>query len=128
LLGGQTQLVFGTIASCIELIRTGKLRALGVTTAMRSRALPDVPTLGEYVPGYEGYQWYGLGAPKNTPAAIVNMLNSEINASLADSKLIARLADLGVNPMSTTAANFGKLITEETEKWGKVILASNLAQ
>jgi tripartite-type tricarboxylate transporter receptor subunit TctC len=126
LVGGQTQIVFGTIASCIELIRTGKLRALAVTTATRSGALPDVPTLGEYVPGYEGNQWYGLGAPKNTPAAIVDTLNSEINASLADPKLMTRLADLGVNPMSTTAADFGRLIAEETEKWGKVILTSNI--
>jgi tripartite-type tricarboxylate transporter receptor subunit TctC len=126
LLGGQTQVVFGTIATCIQLISAGKLRALAVTTATRSPALPDVPALGESVPGYEASQWYGLGAPKNTPAEIVSKLNSEINAGLADPKLKARLADLGVDPMSVTSADFGKLIADETEKWGKVIRAANI--
>ena len=126
LLGGQTQVVFGTIASCIQLISAGKLRALAVTTATRSPALPDVPALGESVPGYEASQWYGLGAPKNTPAEIVSKLNSEVNAGLADPKLKARLADLGVDTMSVTSADFGKLIADETEKWGKVIRAANI--
>ena len=126
LLGGQTQVVFGTIASCIQLISADKLRALAVTTATRSPALPDVPAMGESVPGYEASQWYGLGAPKNTPAEIVSKLNSEINAGLADPKLKALLADLGVDPMSMTSANFGKLIADETEKWGKVIRAANI--
>jgi tripartite-type tricarboxylate transporter receptor subunit TctC len=126
LLGGQTQVVFGTIASCIQLISAGALRALAVTTATRSPALPDVPALGESVPGYEASQWYGLGAPKNTPAEIVSKLNSEVNAALADPKLKARLADLGVDTMSVTSADFGKLIADETEKWGKVIRAANI--
>jgi tripartite-type tricarboxylate transporter receptor subunit TctC len=118
--------VFGTIASCIELIRTRKLRALAVTTAARSPALPDVPTVGEYVPGYEANQWYGLGAPRHTPAEIVSKLNSEINASLAESRLITRLTDLGVNPTPMTSADFGNLIAGETEKWSKVISTSNI--
>ena len=126
LLGGQTQVVFGTIASCIQLISAGALRALAVTTATRSPALPDVPALGESVPGYEASQWYGLGAPKNTPAEIVSKLNSEVNAGLADPKLKVRLADLGVDTMSVTSADFGKLIADETEKWGKVIRAANI--
>jgi tripartite-type tricarboxylate transporter receptor subunit TctC len=126
LLGGQTQVVFGTIASCIQLISAGELRALAVTTATRSPALPDVPALGESVPGYEASQWYGLGAPKNTPAEIVSKLNSEVNAGLADPKLKVRLADLGVDTMSVTSADFGKLIADETEKWGKVIRAANI--
>jgi tripartite-type tricarboxylate transporter receptor subunit TctC len=122
----QTQVVFGTIASCIQLISAGELRALAVTTATRSPALPDVPALGESVPGYEASQWYGLGAPKNTPAEIVSKLNSEVNAGLADPKLKVRLADLGVDTMSVTSADFGKLIADETEKWGKVIRAANI--
>jgi tripartite-type tricarboxylate transporter receptor subunit TctC len=126
LLGGQTQVVFGTIASCIQLISAGALRALAVTTATRSPALPDVPAVDESVPGYEASQWYGLGAPKNTPAEIVSRLNSEVNAGLADPKLKARLTDLGVDPMSVTSADFGKLIADETEKWGKVIRAANI--
>jgi tripartite-type tricarboxylate transporter receptor subunit TctC len=126
LLGGQTQVVFGTIASCIQLISAGELRALAVTTATRSPALPDVPAVGESVPGYEASQWYGLGAPKNTSAEIVSKLNSEINAGLADPKLKVRLADLGVDTMSVTSADFGKLIADETEKWGKVIRAANI--
>jgi tripartite-type tricarboxylate transporter receptor subunit TctC len=97
-----------------------------VTTATRSPALPDVPALGESVPGYEASQWYGLGAPKNTPAEIVSKLNSEVNAGLADPKLKVRLADLGVDTMSVTSADFGKLIADETEKWGKVIRAANI--
>jgi tripartite-type tricarboxylate transporter receptor subunit TctC len=126
LLGGQTQVVFGTIASCIQLISAGKLRALAVTTATRSQALPDIPTIGESVPGFEASQWYGLGAPSNTPAEIVGKLNSEVNAALADPKLKARLDDLGVDPMPMTSAEFGRLIADETEKWGKVIRAANL--
>jgi tripartite-type tricarboxylate transporter receptor subunit TctC len=126
LLGGQTQVVIGTIASCIELIRAGKLRALAVTTAARSAALPDVPAMGEYVPGYEASQWYGLAAPRNTPADIVSKLNGAVNAGLADPKLITRLADLGVDPLLTTSADFGRLIADETEKWGKVIQAANI--
>jgi tripartite-type tricarboxylate transporter receptor subunit TctC len=98
-LGGQTQVVFGTIVSSQHLISAGKLRALAVTTAARSTALPDVPAMGESVPSYEGSQWYGICAPANTPAAIVDKLSAEINAGLSDPKLKARLADLGVDPM-----------------------------
>jgi len=126
LLGGQTQVVFGAIASSIQLIGAGKLRALAVTTAARWPALPDVPAMGEYVPGYNASQWYGLGVPKNTPAEIVSKLNSAINAGLADPKLMAQLADLGVDPLSTTSAGFGQLIADETEKWGKVVRVANI--
>jgi tripartite-type tricarboxylate transporter receptor subunit TctC len=126
LLGGQVQVYFGALASSIEYIKAGKLRALAVTTATRSEALPDIPTVGEFVPGYEASQWYGLGAPKNTPAEIVEKLNREINAALADPKIKARLADLGGTPFPGSSADFGRFITAETEKWGKVIRAANI--
>ena len=121
LLSGQVQLVFGTISSCIQYIRGGMLRALAVTTATRSGVLPDTPTLAEFVPGYEASQWYGVGAPKDTPAEVIEKLNNEINAVAADPLIKARLAGLGVDPMSMTSVAFGKLIADETEKWGKVI-------
>ncbi len=124
LLGGQVQLYFGTTASTIEYIRTGKLRALAVTTATRSQALPDVPTVGELVPGYEASSWYGIGAPMGTPAEIVDKLNKEINAGLADPKIKARLADMGGTALTGPPAEFGKLIADETEKWGKVVKLS----
>ena len=124
LLGGQVQLYFGTTASTIEYIRTGKLRALAVTTATRSQALPDVPTVGEFVPGYEASSWYGIGAPMGTPAEIVDKLNKEINAGLADPKIKARLADMGGTALTGPPAEFGKLIADETEKWGKVVKVS----
>jgi tripartite-type tricarboxylate transporter receptor subunit TctC len=126
LLGGQAQVMFDALPSPIEYIRTGKLRALAVTTAMRSAALPDIPTVGEFLPGYEASQWYGLDAPKNTPAEIVEKLNREINAALADSKIKARLADLGGTVLPGSPADFGKFIADETEKWGKVIRAANI--
>jgi tripartite-type tricarboxylate transporter receptor subunit TctC len=126
LLGGQTQIVFGSIAALNQLIGDGKLRALGVTTAKRSPVLPDVPAIGEFVPGYDGSQWYGIGAPKNIPAEIVSKLNTEINAALADLNLIARFADLGVDPMPMTSADYGKFIANETEKWGKVISTAGI--
>ena len=126
LLGGQTQVVFGTIAASITLISAGKLRALAVTTAARSAALPQVPAIGESVPGYDGSQWYGICAPKDTPPAIVNKLNSEINAALGDANLKARFADLGVDPTPTTPAGFGKFMATETEKWAKVIRTAKL--
>ena len=121
LLGGQVQVMFGTMPSSIEYIRAGKLRALAVTTATRSEALPDIPTVGEFVPGYEASGWYGIGAPKNTPAEIIDKLNKEINAALADPKMKARLADLGGTVLAGSPADFGKLIADETEKWGKVV-------
>jgi tripartite-type tricarboxylate transporter receptor subunit TctC len=121
LLSGQVQLYFGTTASSLECVRTGKLRALAVTIERRLDSLPDIPTVGEFVPGYEASNWYGLGAPKNTPAEIVAKLNKEINAGLADPKLKARLADLGGTVLAGSPADFGKLIADETEKWGKVV-------
>ena len=121
LLGGQVQVMFDTMPASIEHIRAGKLRALAVTTATRSEALPDVPTVGDFVPGYEASAWFGLGAPKDTPAEIVDKLNKEINAGLADPKLKARLADLGGTALAGSPADFGKLIADETEKWAKVV-------
>jgi tripartite-type tricarboxylate transporter receptor subunit TctC len=126
LLSGQVQVVFGTIASSIQYIRGGMLRALAVTTATRSDVLPDIPTLAEFVPGYEASQWYGVGAPKDTPAEVIDKLNNEINAVAADPLIKARLAGLGVDPMSMTSAAFGKFIADETEKWGNVIRALNI--
>jgi tripartite-type tricarboxylate transporter receptor subunit TctC len=126
LLGGQLQVVFGTMPASIEYIRAGKLRALGVTTTTRSEALPDIPTVGEVVPGYEASSWWGVGTPKNTPAEIVDKLNKAINAGLADPKLKARFADLGGTVLPGSPADFGKLIANETEKWAKVIRAANI--
>jgi tripartite-type tricarboxylate transporter receptor subunit TctC len=124
LMGGQVQLFFGTTASTIQLIKSGKLRALAVTTAERSQALPDVPTVAEIVPGYEASSWYGIGAPRNTPPEIIERLNKEINAGLADLKIKARLDDMGGTPLIGPASAFGKLIVDETEKWAKVVRAS----
>ena len=121
LLGGQVQVTFASMAPSIEHIRAGKLRALAVTTATRSEALPDIPTVAEFVPGYEASTWSGVGAPKNTPIEIVEKLNKEINAGLADSKIKARFADLGGDVLALSPADFGKLIADETEKWGKVV-------
>ena len=126
LLGGQVQVVFSPIPSSIEYIRTGKLRALAVTTATRTEALPDIPTLGDFVPGYEASAWYGVGAPKNTAGEIVDKLNKEINAGLADPKIQARLADFGGTPLVVSPADFAKLIADDTEKWGKVIRDLNI--
>ena len=121
LLGGQVQVAFTTIPSLIEYIRAGKLRALGVASARRSDLLPDVPTVGEFVPGYEASAWYGLGAPKSTPAEIIEKLNRATSAALADPNTKSRLVGLGVEPMSMTPAEFGKFMLDETEKWAKVI-------
>jgi tripartite-type tricarboxylate transporter receptor subunit TctC len=121
LLGGQVQVYFATTASSIEYIRAGKLRPLAVTTAMRSEVLPDIPTVGEFVPGYESSGWTGVGAPKNTPAEIIDRLNKEINAALAEPKMKARLADLGATVLALSPANFSKLIAEDTDKWAKVV-------
>ena len=126
LLGGQVQVTFASMASSIEHIRAGKLRAIAVTTATRSEMLPDVPTVGKFVPGYEASTWSGVGAPKATPAEIVDKLNKEINAALANPKIKARLADLGATVLQGSPADFGKLIVDETEKWGKVIRAANI--
>jgi tripartite-type tricarboxylate transporter receptor subunit TctC len=126
LISGQIQVLFTGVATAIEHIRAGSLRALGVTTSTRSVVLPDIPTVGEFVPGYEASIWYGLGMPKNTPDAIIDKLNKEINAALADSKLKARITELGGVPMSMTTAEFGKFVAAETEKWGKVIVAGNI--
>lgn len=121
LLAGQVHVMFATVSSSIEHIRTGKLRALAVTTSTRSEALPEIPTLHDFVPGYEASAWYGIGAPKDTPSAVVEALNKQINAGLADFKIKSRLADLGGAPLPMAPADFGKLIAEEVEKWARVI-------
>jgi tripartite-type tricarboxylate transporter receptor subunit TctC len=121
LLGGQVQVLFDPVSSSTEYIRAGKLRALAVTTASRSEAFPDIPTVAEFVPGYDASAFFGVGAPKNTPADIIERLNKEINAGLADPKLKARLADLGGTVIAGSLADFGKLIAAETEKWAMVV-------
>jgi tripartite-type tricarboxylate transporter receptor subunit TctC len=121
LLAGQVQVMFPTTVGSIGYIRAGRLRALAVTTETRSEALPDIPSLGEFLPGYEASNWFGIGAPKATPAEVVDKLNKEINAALADPKIKARLADLGGTVLAGSPADFGKLIADETEKWAKVI-------
>ncbi len=126
LIGGQVQVYFSTISESIEYIRAGSLRALAVATATRSQVLPDIPTLGEFVPGYEAIGWQGIGAPKNTPTDIIDKLNKDINACIADPKLKARLADLGTTPLAGSPADFAKLIADETEKWSKVIRTANI--
>jgi tripartite-type tricarboxylate transporter receptor subunit TctC len=126
LLGGRVQALFANPAQSIPYIRAGRLRALAITTATRSEALPDIPTVGEFVPGYEASSIFGLGAPKNTPAEIIDKLNKEINAGLADPEIKVRVADLDGRVLVGSPADFGKLIAEETEKWGKVIHAANI--
>jgi tripartite-type tricarboxylate transporter receptor subunit TctC len=121
LLGGQVQVMFATATVSIENIRAGRLRALAVSTATRFDALADLPPIGDFVPGYEASAFFGVGAPKNTPAEIIDKLNKEINAALADPKFKARLADLGGTVLAGSPADFGKLIADETEKWGKVV-------
>jgi tripartite-type tricarboxylate transporter receptor subunit TctC len=126
LMGGQVQVYFGSMPETIQYIRAGKVRALAVTTAVRSDVLPDLPTAGDFVPAYEASSWYGVGAPKSTPNVIVDRLNREINTALADSEMVGRLADLGGTILPASPADFGKLIADETEKWGKVIRAANI--
>ena len=126
LLGGQVQVLFGSTSLTIEQIRAGKLRPLAVTTTTRWEGLPDIPTVDDFVSGYEASAWAGFGAPKNTPTEIVEKLNKEINAGLADPKMKARLADLGGAVLPGSPADFAKLIAEEIEKWGKVIRAANI--
>jgi tripartite-type tricarboxylate transporter receptor subunit TctC len=121
MLGGQVQAMFGTMPASIEYVRAGKLRPLAVTSARRSELLPDLPTVGDFVPGYETSAWQGIGAPKNTPAEIINKLNKEINAGLADPKIKTRAGDMGGTVLTGSPADFGKLIADETEKWGKVV-------
>ena len=121
LISGQVQVLFATMSSSIEYVRAGKLRALAVTTATRSSVLPDIPTVAEFVPGYESSFWTGVGAPKNTPAEIVDKLNKEMNATLADPKFKARLADLGGTALSGSPLDFGKFVADETKKWAKVV-------
>jgi len=126
LIGGQVQIMFDALTGSIEYIRASKLRALAVTTATRSEALPDLPTVGDFVPGYETSSWSGIGAPKDTPTEIIAKLNNEINAALADPKIKARLADLGSVPMPMSPADFGNLIDESVEKWANVIRTANI--
>jgi tripartite-type tricarboxylate transporter receptor subunit TctC len=118
--------IFATTPGTTEYVRIGKLRALAVTTATRAAALPDVPTLAEFVPGYESSNWYGIGAPRNTPAEIIDKLNREINAALADPRMTARFADLGGTVLPGPPADFGKLVAEETAKWAKVVKFSGV--
>jgi len=126
LLGGQVQVTFSTLPPTIEYIRAGKLRALAVATATRSQALPGTPLLADYVPGFEASASVGVGVPRSTPVEIIDRLNNEINAMLADPKMKVRLADLGAEVLALSAADFGKLLAEETAKWGKVIGAANI--
>jgi tripartite-type tricarboxylate transporter receptor subunit TctC len=126
LLGGQVQVMFDPLGEGIGHVKAGRLRALAVTSGTRSPALPDVPTVGEFIPGFEASGWSGLSAPRNTPVEIIDRLNQQITAGLADPKMKARLADLGAAPMPMTPADFGKLIAEETEKWAKVIRTANI--
>ena len=126
LLAGEVQVYFGPLLSSIAYIRAGNLRPLAVTTRTRSQILPDVPVVSETVPGYEASAWFGMGAPKNTPVEIIERLNTEVNASTADPKFQARLANLGGAVLAGSPADFGKLISDETKKWGKVIVAANI--
>jgi tripartite-type tricarboxylate transporter receptor subunit TctC len=126
LLGGQVQLVISSVPAALEYIRAGKLQALAVTSAVRAGSLPNLPTVGEFVPGLEASQWYGLVAPKGTPAEIVDRLNREINAGLADPKMKVRFAELGGVAIAGSPADFAKLLADETEKWGRVIRAANI--
>jgi tripartite-type tricarboxylate transporter receptor subunit TctC len=123
---GRVQLTFAPVPTVIGYVRAGKLRALAVTSATRLEVLPDTPTVAASVPGYEAATWFGISAPKNTAAGIVNTLNKEVNASLADPKIVERLVDLGTTPMPLTPTEFGKFIADEAEKWAKVIRAANI--
>jgi len=121
LIGGQIQVTFDAIVNTIGHIRAGRLRALAVTTANRSELLPDIPAIGEFLPGYEASAWHGIGAPRNTPAELVELLNKQINAGLADSKMKTRIADLGYQAYATSAAEFAKFIDEDSDKWAKIV-------
>jgi len=126
LLGGQVDVTFAVVTTAIEYIRAGKLRALAVTSATRQEALPDIPTVADFLPGYEASGWFGLFAPRNTPAEIIDGLNKEINAALADPKVKARLADLGGTVVLGLPADFGRLVVDDKEKWAKVIRAAGI--
>jgi tripartite-type tricarboxylate transporter receptor subunit TctC len=126
LMGGQVQVIFDSVASSIAYINTGKLRPLAITSASRMALLPDIPTVAEFVPGYEATDWLGVGAPRNTPPEIIDKLNKEINAGLADPKLKARIEDLGYTPFASSSRDFGRVIADDAEKWGKVIRAANI--
>src|SRR5262245_4330973 len=126
LISGRVDVMFDSVVSSMEYIRIGKLRPLGVTTAKRLEMLPHLPTIGEFVPGYEASAWQGLGAPRNTPSDIIERLNGEVNAALADTKIKARLTDLGASVLVGSSAEFAKLIAEETDKWARLIRAANL--
>ena len=126
LLGGQVQVLFAATPGTTEYITTGKLRALAVTSASRAEMLPELRTVAEFVPGYEAGQWYGIGVPRNTPVEIVDKLNKEINAAIADPAMKARFAAIGGEPLPGSPAEFGKLISEETEKWGRVVRAAGI--
>jgi len=126
LIAGQVQVMFDPIARSIESVRAGKLRPLAVTTSMRSPMLPEIPTVSDFLPGYESSAWFGFGAPKGTPVEVVDRVNKEINAALADPNVRARLADLGVTVTAGSSADFGKFIADETEKWGKVVRFANI--
>ena len=121
LVGGQVQVMFGDMAPALEFIRAGKLRALAITAATRSKVMPDLPTVSEFVPGYESSAWYGVGAPKNTPGQIVEKLNKEINAGIVEPKMMERLVALGGAPLEGTPSDFGELIASETKKWARVV-------
>jgi tripartite-type tricarboxylate transporter receptor subunit TctC len=126
LLGGQVQLMFSASSVSLESIKAAKLRALGVTTSARWEAMPDIPTVSEFVPGFEASAWFGVGAPKDTPAETIDKLNKAINTALADPDIKARIADLGGVPFPSSPADLGRFIVEEAEKWGKVIRAANI--
>jgi tripartite-type tricarboxylate transporter receptor subunit TctC len=126
LLAGQVQVMFDLVTTSLEHIRAGKLRALAVTTAARAEALPDIPTIGEFVPGYEASAIGGLGAPRGTPAEVIDKLNQEINAGLADARIKARFGELGLTPLARSPAEFARLVVEEAEKWGKVVRFANI--
>ena len=125
-LGGQVQVIFNPISTSLPFIRQGKLRALAVTSASRVRTLPDIPTVAEFVPGYEASGWYGIGAPRKTPAEIVEKLNSDIGTALSEAATMARFADLDAETVQMSPAGFGKFLSDETQKWGKVVKAANI--
>jgi tripartite-type tricarboxylate transporter receptor subunit TctC len=127
LMTGKVHVLFDNLPGSVEFVRTGKLRALGVTTAKRSDALPEVPSIAEIVPGYEASVWYGIAAPRNTPAEVITALNSAFTAALADRKIQTRIAELGGTPMPMSPAEFGRLVADETEKWGAVVRSAGLS-